>query len=385
MSFVIRWIRQRLRAHPKKCAAAFGLVLLLAADVFVGTTWLLVARVQSGAHPEHRVPDRVFHHGLRPMSYCESEVWGQSKNPIFVNSLGFKDKECRTVRAKCEQRRIVVIGDSFTEGIGIRFEDTFVGLVESRMASHDIEVLNAGVVSYSPIIYLRKIRWLLEDIGLQFTELVVFVDLSDAHDETLYEFDLDGNVTFDPSREFWAGPNVFPRNRFTETGMRAALHWTRYSFAGRLWTGAESRRQAAHPIAVGLKRGAWTHDKTMMRAFASTGLKRGSRHMSELLALLRSHGIRMSVAVYPWPEQVVRRERECHQETFWKAWAEQNDVPFLTFFPAFISDTIEPEANVRRYFIPGDVHWNQAGHRLVAERLLDFMASDSYSDQRRPD
>ena len=56
------------------------------------------------------------------------------------------------------------------------------------------EVLNAGVGSYSPIIYWRKIKYLIEDVGLRFDEVVVYIDISDAQDEaSYYELSDDGN------------------------------------------------------------------------------------------------------------------------------------------------------------------------------------------------
>ena len=88
-----------------------------------------------------------------------------------------------------------MIGDSFTEGVGIEFKNTFAGILQQRLAQNDIEVLNAAVSSYSPIIYFRKTQYLLETAGLEFEHLIVFIDLSDMEDEAKgYKFDQQGNV-----------------------------------------------------------------------------------------------------------------------------------------------------------------------------------------------
>jgi len=34
-----------------------------------------------------------------------------------------------------------------------------------------------------------------------------------------------------------------------------------------------------------------------------------------------------------------------------------------------------PAATVRRYYIDGDVHWNEAGHRRVAEQLVPRLSA----------
>ena len=76
------------------------------------------------------------------------------------------------------------MGDSFTEGGLLDYTDTFVGRIDSDLGEKKIEVLNAGVSSYSPIIYWRKIKYLIEDMKLKFDEVVVFIDISDPYDET---------------------------------------------------------------------------------------------------------------------------------------------------------------------------------------------------------
>ena len=81
------------------------------------------------------------------------------------------------------------IGDSVTEGIFLNYEDTFVGLIDKYFEKKNIQVLNAGVATYSPSIYFAKINYFLEQ-GLKFDELVVFIDISDIVDEAIW-YDLD--------------------------------------------------------------------------------------------------------------------------------------------------------------------------------------------------
>ena len=95
---------------------------------------------------------------------------------------------------KSANRRILFIGDSFTEGVSLKYEDTFVGLIDSALKKEKIDVLNAARASYSTIIYWRKIKYLIEDIGLKFDEVVVFIDISDAQDEGFYDLSKDNIV-----------------------------------------------------------------------------------------------------------------------------------------------------------------------------------------------
>ncbi len=60
---------------------------------------------------------------------------------------------------------------------------------------------------------------------------------------------------------------------------------------------------------------------------------------------------------------------ESLQVEIWREWAAKHGVPMLDFFPCFIGREPWREV-VDRYFIPGDAHWNELGHRLVAAELL---------------
>lgn len=77
-------------------------------------------------HPSFRIYHPYLHHGLAPMSESEAR-WGKAVYDIRVNSLGMKDSAARRVPAKASRHRIVFLGDSFTEGIGLDYKDTFVG------------------------------------------------------------------------------------------------------------------------------------------------------------------------------------------------------------------------------------------------------------------
>jgi len=137
----------------------------------------------------HRIKSFYYHHDLRPMSSFYDQ-WGYERYKIYTNNLGFKDISNRTVEFK--SRNILFIGDSFTEGVGIKYEDTYVGLVEKYLKKNnkDIEVLNAGVQTYSTSIYLSKIYHLLERKKLPITDIVVMISGGDIFDDYSKYLDL---------------------------------------------------------------------------------------------------------------------------------------------------------------------------------------------------
>ena len=109
----------------------------------------------------HKIKSYYYHHDLRPNSHWV-ENWGWQTSKIYTNNLGFKDKEIRNVKFK--ENNIFFIGDSFTEGLGVEYENSFVGIIENKITSEfdNFTVLNAGLSSYSPIIYLSKFNYLIK-------------------------------------------------------------------------------------------------------------------------------------------------------------------------------------------------------------------------------
>jgi hypothetical protein len=126
---------------------------------------------------------KTFHHHLLSNS---TEIQGGGLHPKFkviTNSLGFRDSKIREINLK-KKNRIVFIGDAFTFGELLDYKYTVPGLADIYFSEKGIEVLNAAVSSYSPSIYYYKTKFFIEQ-GLKFSNLVVFVDISDIEDEAV--------------------------------------------------------------------------------------------------------------------------------------------------------------------------------------------------------
>jgi hypothetical protein len=281
-----------------------------------------------------------------------------------VNSLGLRDASARQVPLH-GPHRLLFVGDSFTEGIGVEYEKTFVGLVSGALAARGVEVLNAGCASYSPITYYRKVRWLLEQ-GLEIDEVAVYIDVGDVLDEVTYVLDADGNVQSDERRRIHEErENIrysLPRplrdltvrqllKRHT-TGLFALYSWMEEALK------TEDRRAAL-----------WTVDPGLFEQFGREGLARARAHMDLLADLLRGRKIRLTVAVYPWPDQVRRGDLHSLHVEFWRKWAAEKGADFVDYFPRFVIPGRGPEV-LARVFIPGDIHWNESGHQIIADGFL---------------
>lgn len=73
-----------------------------------------------------RIANAIYDHGFAA-DFDGYDVWGELRYRLITDSLGFKDASVRKVPLKSESRRVLLIGDSFAEGIGVSFEDSFAG------------------------------------------------------------------------------------------------------------------------------------------------------------------------------------------------------------------------------------------------------------------
>lgn len=352
--------KRRFRRHRIKILTVMALLSVFVADV-VGTAVLQAAGIHTPharVEASYRRMDPIYHHDLRANINSYDGRWGHLSHTVNTNSLGFKDAEVRDIEPIPTSKRVLLIGDSFTEGVGIPFQKTFAGLLSESWRERDVEVLNAACSTYSPIIYLRKIRYLVEQKHLRFDHLVVCLDMSDIVDEAkLYELDDNGNVVGRIRDAGAAWKKFIAERTILMNGIRTLIR------------NMKADKQRTTEQIVGHERSSWTVDENVWNKYGEKGLQLADQNLDALWKYVGDLGVSMTLVVYPWPGQIQRMERDCKQRTHWAAWSKARKIHFLDLFPAFL-DAGPADRVIDDYFIPGDVHWNAKGHELVARELL---------------
>jgi lysophospholipase L1-like esterase len=99
-----------------------------------------------------------------------------------TNSLGFSDKEW-TIKKDSATRRILCLGDSFTEGDGAAYDSSYPSVLQSILEKQEnVEVMNAGVCGSDPFFNFKNLTDRLiayqPDIIIQtITENDIYTDL----------------------------------------------------------------------------------------------------------------------------------------------------------------------------------------------------------------
>lgn len=354
---------------------ALALATLVLADLLAG--FLLIPDEVVG----FRRPDPWYHHGL-VAGASGTTRWGTGEPYAFAtNSLACVDRSARQVPLESERRRALLMGDSFTEGIGVPFAQSFAGLLEQRLAPDGCEVLNAGVVSFSPHLYRLRLEHLLRQVGLQIDDLVVLIDMSDIQDEVLYR-NFEPHVPGATERAAQGLGRLLRRSSFVLHfldrhlaakrreakrelyGLSDSPPWLDY-----FWLDNIDTEPMADPTFRRVRLD-WDDDDMVDNRWGKLGIELALANMDGVAELCREFGITLTVAVYPWPPQIAKGELDSRQIGLWRAFCERQGATFVDLFPTFVAPTdTTPEAVRSGEFLAGDVHWNALGHVRVANAL----------------
>ena len=347
-------------------------ILFLGSD-FIYTKYFHIPTNQESVY---RIQNDIFHHSLLP-SFDGIGNWGGEPYQVCTDVNGFKS-DCGNIVTSRTNFDIAFIGDSFTEAIGVPYEDSFVGLFDN--ANPDLNVANLGVSSYAPTVYRTKIEDFIRR-GYEFNHVIVFVDISDIQDESQYFKDSRGNVLHSPD-----GTAVFEVGLLTRVKKFLANNFALLAFVyqsvKQILIGDEG---TSTPDVFVLERSEWTYNPSS-NAYGELGvngsLEKAVREMTLLHEFLEGEGVKLSVGVYPWPAQIremMLNDNDSNlQAEIWRDFCINRCVHFINMFPRYFdlvkNSSVDDVYN--RYFIQGDVHYNREGNKLIHEALIELNVVD---------
>lgn len=162
--------------------------LLFSAMLFLALDWFHGRAVWRGVKHGCGVHDPGRFNAYRPN--CSGTMnWGKVPYAFVTNSLGLRDAMVREVPLKDPRPRILILGNSFTQGM-TPWSDSYVGMIAARLPQYDL--LNGGVMGYSPSNYLNMTR-MVQAKGVAIDEAIVFMGVTEPHDEAAVWKDLDAS------------------------------------------------------------------------------------------------------------------------------------------------------------------------------------------------
>lgn len=327
-----------------------------------------------------RIKSEIYHHDLMP-NIDVVENWQKFKLRLVTNSIGFRDFEKKKIeKENKEQKRVLLIGDSFIEGSGYDYKYTIGGLIQNKLGDR-FEVLNSAVGSYSPGIYYLKTKHYI-DQGYKFDYALVFLDVSDIYDELFLDYSKDKSKIinyystepiykryFYKVGEFLSTNTLLFRSllllsdrtevlkNYIKLKYKASNEFNKPFFK-------TTKEDTLFFRMLTVDRGYWTFNvKTYFKV--KNGLKKSDYFLKNLYELFEKNNIKSYLIVYPWPTQIFYGDDK--HETYWKKFSKRNNINFISLYDQFQND------NKRKFilnnFILGDIHWNKDGTIKILKGL----------------
>jgi lysophospholipase L1-like esterase len=355
----IKW--KRLNFHRKLKNNSVKILFITSISLFILfdlTAKKLIYYFNNGK--EYIIKNPIYHHDLKK-NFVQENYFQFKRYRIITNSLGFRDSKIHNIEKNSSKRRLVFIGDSFTEGVGLNYEDTFVGIIDAYLSKYSISVLNAGVSSYSPKIYYRKIKNLIENEGINFSDLIVYIDISDIEDEALfYSIDENYNII---SRE-----KKISQKNTTYNYIKNLLENNTFIIFNSLSIVKEFIRPTPEHIKL----------KSFKRArldnlYSNYGFEESLKYMNKLYELCVKNQINLIVSIYPWPTQILEEDLNSKQVQIWNNWSLQKKIELINYFPLLVKENISNEEKkkiIEKFYFKNDVHFNKDGNKIIAEYFI---------------
>ena len=271
------------------------------------------------------------------------------------NSFGFRDVEHDIVKTKTTFR-ILGLGDSFTYGAGVGFEETYLYRLEkmlnSRTGEHPkVEIIKAGIPRYFP----ESERILLEEYAPLFQPDLVMVGF-------LPNDVIDTYMGLDAVMVDEGG---YLKNREAAGLGRLGAQVYRYSHVGRIVID----RYVAWKIAK--KYQPRSDEIFQAEGFHETDWALVEQEYGKMAAIANS--VHARFVIFHIPQKGPWSEKHRYPGARLSAWATTRSATFADMLPA-----MERASALNRLYYEKDGHCTPAGHATIADELYRYLTDHQF-------
>ena len=331
-------------------------------------------------------------------------IYLDQKYSIKTNNLGFRDYKVRDLDKNINYT--IVIGDSFVEGVGLEYENTLVGYLNDKIKINNIkkhEFLNAGVISYSSYIYLKKIITIInENPWLKTDTVIVLLDKSDISDAKFY---LDR-------------PNSFSKKK-TKPKFKSTKFFFHDLKKGHLWrffykqttTGfvikkigdiADLKRRNLrdrYKLSKKLNKSFFKIDNNHIDALRSINTRKSITNflhgdlfetktkeylnfeieqITLLKKFLNNKNIDLFVVIFPWPFEIANEIPRQNYTNYITKKLTENSIKYISAYESFLEGNIY--TNITNNYIYNDMHFNANGYRLLSDVIWKHYSIKKFNE-----
>ncbi len=379
-----------LKTHGKQLLLLLGSTLVAVGGAEVSLR-LLVPHLCMPKY--HSRPSIDFHHAMPARETMHFGLIGGKHIFVQTNEDGLRSEYDREQFQQAEIR-IACLGDSFTFGYGVQGENSYPALLQrqlrSRLGQQNVAVLNAGVISYSPLLEDRLLRRVVRHYEPQI--VLLMLDSTDVGDDYQYAGELkrpgavDGN--FAPNAAGSQGADLGAVWRLSEKWRDTEALKVPIRLLGRLGNRQPETVYDYYsfeaPVGNVIERNRFfifRHPLADTRSY----FDRSWSYIERVAASCEELDARLVVVISPrfhhwnrkecpnnWEESEYLREGPHQYEMFryFEERAATADFDVRSLLPDFQACQQFP------LVFDSDPHWNNAGHQFVAETLSKLLVDE---------
>ena len=330
---------------------------------------------------------------------------GEYDVTAHINNFGFRGPDITNEKLP-GQKRIFLIGDSFTFGVGANDDETIPYFLQQKLdpSGEKIEVVNLGHGHNSPIIHYLRLK---DEIPKFKPDLVVMLfDFSDLADDWNFE----KHAVFDKQHNLIALNLYYENGKFSFWNFLRAhsvlcvyLHnkvvrtfWKiqKLGFAGYIKTRLEGKKAKA--VIAGMKEDTIAYDaKLFLRGSEKAGeikthFPRTAKYILLSKEVAEVNGVRFALVIYPYGIHVGTNqwskgridwgfaEGKLYTDMFSfklvEDFAKTNRIPFVNLLGPLRAHTDE------MLYFSYDGHFTPAANKIAAEALAERISSEFLSE-----
>ena len=293
---------------------------------------------------------------------------------INTNEFGHRISDIKN-SDQTKKSKVFIFGDSFTYGLGVDYEDSFMGIIEKKQSNYDF--YNFAVPSYSPTVHLYKFKQAIKE---NFTpdRVIVFLDLTDIFDEGSR-----WNIKDDDQKPYLV------YDEFKEKNFDKKFTHKNFKFSKAIISNLNfNMRKIRQKINIKFKKN-YNKVKTSFQAsftykdinefnnsfwsenVFNKGISKIENNIKEISNICKEKNIKFDLVIFPWAETLVYGQKSFNWETFGEKICDKSKCNFINTFPFFEQIKKENKFWANDLYFVNDQHFNKNGNKVLADILID--------------
>ncbi len=298
---------------------------------------------------------------------------------VFTDKNGYRYSG---KKRKNIDKNIAFIGDSFTYGLGVKFKDSFPGIVEDNLKEY--EIYNLGVPGYGIKMYYKRIQNFYNN-KKKATHLFLTLDMTDVIDSSVNWIDI-------PSLEYpvlksHRGVNEINKwDKIKDSNFKGirllTFHIRNYlrSFRKSIISNEKKDEDTALKseianftyVEIGKNNNIYLDKETF-----KLSLNYIDQYFGKISKLTKEHKTKLYLVIFPWPENLIYGQKAFNWEVYSnKLCIKYECKKVISLFNEF-ENIKQNNINWKTLiYIDDDVHLKKFGNSILANKILNEVTFD---------